>query len=110
VTAIANSRAFASSSSVGTVERTVISIVTMPGDAYELGYTLPPGHDYELFVDSRGYYLEWMRQEWLRDEHPLSALRLFADPAQMLKDLAPAYKQLEPNAEAVFWRSRYAHP
>ena len=89
---------------------TAFPIVTMPGDAYELGYTLPPGHDYELFLDSRGYYLEWMRQEWLADERPLSALRLFTDPAQVLKDLAPAYKKLEPTAEAVFWRSRYAHP
>ncbi|CAN5918172.1 hypothetical protein BH11MYX3_BH11MYX3_09560 [soil metagenome] len=89
---------------------TSFPIVTMPGDAYELEYTLPAGHDYELFLDSRGYYLEWMRQEWMKDEHPLSALRLFTAPAQMLKDLAPAYKKLEPTAEAVFWRSRYARP
>lgn len=85
-------------------------IVTMPGDVYEFDYTLPAGDDYELFLDSRGFYLEWMRDEWLRDEHPLSALRLFTSPAQMLKELAPAYKKLEPTAEAVFWRSRYAHP
>lgn len=85
-------------------------IVTMPGDRYQLDYELPPGADYELFVDSRGYYLEWMRKEWMKDEQPLAALRLFTSPAQVLKDLAPAYKRLEPEAEAVFWRSRYAHP
>jgi len=85
-------------------------IVTMPGDVYELDYALPPGDDYELFLDSRGFYLEWMREEWLREERPLSALRMFTNPAQMLKELAPAYKKLEPTAEAVFWRSRYAHP
>lgn len=85
-------------------------IVTMPGDVYEFDYTLPRGDDYELFLDSRGFYLEWMREEWLREERPLSALRMFTEPAEMLKELAPAYKKLEPTAEAVFWRSRYAHP
>jgi hypothetical protein len=89
---------------------TKFPIVTMPGDSYELGYVLPAGREYELFLDSRGYYIEWMRGEWLREEQPLSALRMLLDPAQMLKDLAPIYKQLEPNAEAVFWRSRYARP
>ena len=82
----------------------------MPGDVYEFDYTLPRGDDYELFLDSRGFYLEWMREEWLREERPLSALRMFTEPAEMLKELAPAYKKLEPTAEAVFWRSRYAHP
>jgi hypothetical protein len=81
----------------------------MPGDRYELEYQLPPGNDYELFIDSRGYYLEWMRQEWLADENPLAALRLFADPAGMLRALAPAYKRVEPEMEQIFWRSRYAH-
>ncbi len=96
--------------SAGRQPATAFPIVTMPGDAYELSYQLPPGHDYELFLDSRGYYLEWMRQQWLKDERPLSALKLLTAPEQMLKDLAPAYKQLEPTAEAVFWRSRYARP
>lgn len=89
---------------------TAFPIVTMPGDVYQLEYTLPPGDDYEMFLDSRGFYLEWMREEWMREERPLSALRMFTNPAQMLKELAPAYKKLEPTAEAVFWRSRYAHP
>jgi hypothetical protein len=94
----------------GRTPATAFPLVTMPGDAYQLEYTLPPGSEYELFIDSRGYYLEWMRKEWMREERPLSALRMFADPAQMLKDLAPVYKKLEPDAEAVFWRSRYARP
>ncbi|HSD89874.1 MAG TPA: hypothetical protein VLB44_20225, partial [Kofleriaceae bacterium] len=89
---------------------TQFPIVTMPGDRYELDYTLPPGETYELFLDSRGYYLEWMRKEWLADENPLAALRLFADPERMLRDLAPAYKRVEPEMEQIFWRSRYAHP
>jgi hypothetical protein len=89
---------------------TAFPIVAMPGDAYELDYELPPGDDYEVFVDSRGYYLEWMREQWLREENPVAALRLLVDPARMLRQLAPAWKRLEAGAEAAFWRSRYAMP
>ena len=44
-------------------------IVALPGDAYTFTYELPenPQH-YELFLSSRGYYLEWMRESWLREE------------------------------------------
>ena len=87
-----------------------LPIITMPGDRYELDYVLPPGDNYELFLDSRGYYLEWMRDEWLGDENPLKALRLVSSPDQMLRELAPAYKRIEPEIEQIFWRSRYARP
>ena len=87
-------------------------IVTVPGDQYELEYELPPapraGDEYELFLDSRGYYLEWMRKEWLGDERPLAAVRMFLSPEQAMRDLAPAFKKIEPEAEELFWRSRYA--
>jgi hypothetical protein len=89
---------------------TAFPIVTLPGDRYELHYTLPPGDDYELVLDSRGYYLEWMRDAWLREENPLAALAMFLDPARAMRELAPAYKKLEPTAEKLFWSSRYAHP
>jgi hypothetical protein len=89
---------------------TKFPIVTLPGDRYELEYILPPGDDYELFLDSRGYYLEWMRKEWLAETNVLAALRLIADPKSMLRELAPAYKRVEPEIEQIFWRSRYAHP
>jgi hypothetical protein len=92
------------------VPATAFPIVTLPGDAYELEYELPSGQDYELFLDSRGYYLEWMRQQWLEEEEPLAALQMFVMPEKALRDLAPAFKRLEADAEALFWSSRYAHP
>ena len=88
---------------------TALPIVTQPGDAYELDYDIPTG-EVELFLDSRGYYLEWMRAQWLRETQPLAALKMLLDPAQALRDLAPAWKQMEPHAEDMFWRSRYARP
>ena len=93
----------------GRTAATGFPIVTLPGDAYELEYDIPAG-DRELFLDSRGYYLEWMRQEWLHETAPLSALKMLVMPGQALRDLAPAFKRTEAHAEELFWRSRYAHP
>lgn len=84
-------------------------IVTMPGDRYDFAYDLPAG-EHELFLETRGYYLEWMRREWLHEENPVSALRMLLDPAGTLRALAPAYKRVEPEIENLFWRSRYARP
>lgn len=84
------------------------TLVTLPGDAYDVAYLLPPQPErYELFLESRGYYLEWMRQEWLAEENPWLALRMLADPAGMLRVLAPAYKRGEAGMEEIFWGSRY---
>jgi len=84
-------------------------MVTLPGDAYLLGYQLPQHPEgYELFLESRGYYLEWMRREWLADEDPLRAAQLVVDPAAALRRLAPDFKRHEAGMEEAFWRSRYA--
>jgi hypothetical protein len=84
---------------------------TLPGDAYTLVYTLPDdGADYELFLDSQGYYLEWIRQEWLAEENQALAVMMLAEPALALHMLAPAFKAIEPEIESMFWESRYAHP
>lgn len=84
------------------------TLVTLPGDAYELAYRLPEDPDrYELFVEARGYYLEWMRREWIAEENPLLAARLLLDPAAEMRRLAPAFKRVEPELETLFWNSRY---
>ncbi|HSQ63382.1 MAG TPA: hypothetical protein VLM85_09220 [Polyangiaceae bacterium] len=84
-------------------------LVTFPHDAYTLRFELPPngdGRGSELFLESRGYYYEWMRQEWLRDEDQLAALQLVLDPAAALRKLAPTFKAIEPEMDRVFWQSR----
>jgi hypothetical protein len=86
---------------------TAFPLTTLPGDAYDLEFLLPDG-DYELFLESRGYYLEWMRQEWLAEESPVRAALLFYAPRLALRLLAPAFKAHEADMEAAFWRSRYA--
>ncbi len=80
-------------------------LVTHPGDAYTLRFRLPEG-DQELFLESRGYYYEWMRDEWLKEEDQLAALQLFMNPHAALKKLAPRFKALEPDMDRIFWQSR----
>jgi hypothetical protein len=83
-------------------------LVTRPGDAYRLTFRLPAGRDrYELFLESEGYYYEWMRQEWMAEEDLQMAWLAVADPAAALRRLAPVYKQQEDRLEGEFWASRF---
>jgi hypothetical protein len=87
------------------------SLTTLPGDHYTLIYELPDrSAHYEVFLESRGYYIEWMREDWLREENPVHLAQLFFDPASALARLAPEYKKVEAGMEETFWGSRYAKP
>ena len=88
-----------------------VALTTLPGDTYTLVYQLPQDfNSYELFLESRGYYLEWIREEWLVDESPaLTAMMLF-NPERALRVLAPEFKKIEADMEEVFWNSRYEKP
>jgi hypothetical protein len=84
-------------------------LVTLPGDVHTYSFLLPDDpRRYEFFLETRGYYLEWMRDEWLPDENPARAAQLMSNPAQLLRDVAPEFKKQEARMEAVFWGSRYA--
>lgn len=85
------------------------ALVTIPGDEYTLIYRLPENpRGCELFLESRGYYLEWMRDEWVAEENPSRAAMMFVDPARALRVMAPEFKRREAAMEASFWGSRYA--
>ncbi len=87
------------------------TLVTLPGDEYRFEFELPEVADnLELFLASRGYYLEWMREEWLQDESEIRAAMLFYKPEWALRFLAPKFKKMEPAMEQLFWKSRYARP
>lgn len=87
------------------------TIVTLPGDAYNFEFELPEHPEkYELFLSSRGYYLEWIRERWLAEESPARAALMMYAPSVALRLMAPAYKQQEAGMERLFWESRYAHP
>lgn len=83
-------------------------LVTHPGDAYRLTFRLPPGDGtFDLFLESEGFYYEWMRSEWLAEQDPRMAALALANPAEALRRLAPAYKAEEPFLERAFWASRF---
>jgi len=86
-------------------------LTTLPGDIYTLVYQLPQDFDsYELFLESRGYYLEWIREEWLTDENPALAAMMLFNPERALRVLAPEFKKIEADMEEIFWNSRYEKP
>ena len=80
----------------------------MPGDAYRISFDLPgPGPELELFLDTEGYYYEWMRTEWLPEENPVMAALALGAPGQALRALAGPFKAREATLEAAFWASRF---
>jgi hypothetical protein len=86
-------------------------LVTFPGDQYLLNYKLPDDYyNYELFMESQGYYLEWMRNEWLAEENPGKVYQMLFNPKQYYKDLAPQFKNVEAEMEETFWSSKYVYP
>ncbi len=83
-------------------------LVTLPGDRYVLKYNLPgDASGYEFFLESRGYYLEWIRQEWIAEENPYLLAEEFITPRLFLKRVAPEFKAVEKEMEICFWNSRY---
>jgi hypothetical protein len=87
------------------------ALTTLPGDAYTLVYQIPRDENtYDLFLESRGYYLEWIRDAWIEEENPARLAELFFDPERALVRLAPEYKRVEGGMERTFWESRYAKP
>ncbi len=81
-------------------------LVTLPGDEYRMVFELPRGEQ-ELFLESEGFYYEWMRTEWLADENPAIAAALMLNPAWGLRHLARPYKSREATMEQLFWASRF---
>ena len=83
------------------------ALTTFRGDEYKLVFELPHAGAYELFLESRGYYYEWMRQEWMADEDAAALALMAIDPRAALRRLAPGFKQSEPRMEQLFWQSRF---
>lgn len=82
--------------------------VTFPGDTVAMRFVLPDSAaQYALFLESRGYYLEWMREEWVPEGDAAMAAMLMQAPREALRRMAPMYKQREARMEQMFWASRF---
>jgi hypothetical protein len=82
-------------------------LISMPGSEYTFIFELPEAYqDYELFLYSKGYYLEWMRSVWLKEKNLRKLRQMLENPQKYLKEEAASYKIYEQNMEEVFWNSR----
>jgi hypothetical protein len=83
-------------------------LITYPGESYRIVFSLPrDGRELEFFLETTGYYYEWMRSEWLREEDPAMLELIARDPVAALGRMAPGYARLEPQFERLFWSSRF---
>jgi len=80
-------------------------LVTTPGVCRYLTFRpepTPAGLEREYFVRSGGYYLEWLRNEWLRSE----PLGWFQPRDQALTELGVRWLEKKPELERRFFEAR----
>ena len=86
-------------------------LVAFPGNEFRFTFLLPEiehGREYEMFVLSKGYYLEWMRQEWMEEKNLSKLWKMLRNDPATWRSLAVEFKQMEEEMEAVFWGSKFA--
>ncbi len=85
-------------------------IVSMPGDEFYFSYNIPTSKNnevYQVFLDTRGYYIEWMRESWLKDKNLFALKRMMDNPKEWLNSETTNYKQYEIKMEEQFWNSKW---
>ncbi len=82
-------------------------LVTNPGASHTLEFELPKGEQFDLFLRSKGYYTEWIRSEWLKEENLEMTKLILTNPKKWLRIMAPKYKLVEGEMEDLFWSSKY---
>ncbi len=82
-------------------------LISMPGNEYKFNFVLPEQNtDYELFLYTKGYYLEWMREHWIKDKDLIKLNQMVNNPKKYLKEEAANYKKYETSMEQEFWNSK----
>jgi len=86
-------------------------VVSFPGDVYEMGFLLPAEkNSYELFLLAKGYYLEWIREDWLKGKDIGRLRKIAMDDKKAWEELSLEYKLNESGMEEVFWDSKLILP
>lgn len=79
----------------------------MPGSEYRMYFNIPADlSSSDFFLLSKGYYIEWMREHWLKDKNLYKLNQLLVHPSHYLKREAGFYKKYESDIELNFWNSR----
>lgn len=82
-------------------------LISMPGNEFEFRFEADdPKSDHDYFLYSKGYYLEWMRENWLSNKNLTLLQRMLVNPERYLAEVAADYKEYEKTMEKQFWDSR----
>ncbi len=82
-------------------------LLSLPGSEYKFNFELPNANsEYEFFLYSKGYYLEWMREDWIQEKNLKKLRQMVEDPKNYLREEAKSYKQYETIMEQEFWNSK----
>jgi len=87
-------------------------LVSFPGDEFRFQFDLPEiseYKEYELILSSQGYYLEWVRNEWLQEKNLPKFRKMLMNNKNTWKELALEFKTMEHEMETVFWNSTYSN-
>jgi hypothetical protein len=82
-------------------------LVTNPGDSYLLNYKLNNSDDSSvtLLIESKGYYNEWIRGNWIREKNPNYTFNLF-DIQGTLTKLVDSWLENKDLLEEEFFNAR----
>jgi len=87
-------------------------LVSFPGDEFRFQFDLPrisEYKEYELTLYSKGYYLEWVRDQWLKEKNTAKLKRMLMYNKNTWEELAIEFKTMEHEMETVFWNSTYSN-
>ena len=90
----------------------IFPLVLLPGDSIILDFYLPrlcfPDRC-DIFIESRGFYHEWPRYEWILNKSLAKLWLLRNLPKVYFAQIAKEYKAIEDSIEHAFWNSKYNH-
>jgi hypothetical protein len=87
-------------------------LCALPGDVHAITFEPTRGNAaaWQLFLGADGYYLEWMRPEWLEHTDPRRLRAMLLGNDGEWRALTREFKGMEATMEAVFWNSQTPTP
>ncbi|GAA4945430.1 hypothetical protein GCM10023314_18250 [Algibacter agarivorans] len=87
-------------------------LISFPGNEFRFKFKLPELNnkdEFELFLSSKGYYLEWIRKSWLKDKNLSKLKKMLLNDDKTWNELAQEFKAMEDGMESVFWNSKFTN-
>ena len=82
-------------------------LITGPGDSYSFIYKIEKRNDIEqsLLISSKGYYNEWLRGSWIKNDSMRQAFNLY-NINENLRNLAESWEMNKTLIESEFFHTR----